>query len=196
MKAFEPATEAVDEVMAWISTIVPKQQIKHTDNKQWLAFDASTKQLEDLLQAEFHEHEHESSGKSIISCDAYHVPAHLAQHIDYITPGVKGMQVEASELRKRSWGPGHHGGGYGHPGGQPPKQRPAPHMPKHGNELATCDVAITPACLRALYQFEALSPHAKVSPSNSMGIFEEGDFYVQEDLNSFFTNFTSYIPNG
>lgn len=29
-----------------------------------------------------------------------------------------------------------------------------------------------------------------------MGIFEEGDYYSQQDLNSFFTNFTSYIPNG
>lgn len=29
-----------------------------------------------------------------------------------------------------------------------------------------------------------------------MGIFEEGDYYTQEDLNSFFANFTSYIPNG
>lgn len=29
-----------------------------------------------------------------------------------------------------------------------------------------------------------------------MGIFEEGDFYLQEDLDLFFLNFTSYIPNG
>lgn len=60
----------------------------------------------------------------------------------------------------------------------------------------TGDVMITPACLQALYDFKPLSPHAQVSPNNSMGIFEEGDFYSQFDLNSFFTNFTSYIPNG
>lgn len=69
-------------------------------------------------------------------------------------------------------------------------------MPKNGSELATCDVTITPACIRALYHFEAPNPHAKVSSNNSMGIFEDGDFYSQQDLNSFFTNFTSYIPNG
>lgn len=28
-----------------------------------------------------------------------------------------------------------------------------------------------------------------------MGIFEEGDFYAQEDLNLFYSNFTKYIPN-
>ena len=33
-------------------------------------------------------------------------------------------------------------------------------------------------------------------PEQQHGIFEEGDFYAQQDLNSFFTNFTSYIPNG
>ncbi|KAK0254176.1 hypothetical protein LTS09_010897 [Friedmanniomyces endolithicus] len=69
-------------------------------------------------------------------------------------------------------------------------------MPWNSNELSTCDVAISPACLRALYHFEPLPPNAKVSPNNSMGIFEEGDFYDQLDLNSFFTNFTKYIPNG
>lgn len=69
-------------------------------------------------------------------------------------------------------------------------------MPQNSSELATCDVAITPACIQALYDFKPLSPHAKVSSNNSMGIFEDGDFYAQADLNSFFTNFTSYIPNG
>lgn len=69
-------------------------------------------------------------------------------------------------------------------------------MPKNDSQLATCDVAITPACIQALYQFEPQSPHAKVSPTNSMGIFEDGDFYSQEDLNLFFANFTKYIPAG
>ena len=29
-----------------------------------------------------------------------------------------------------------------------------------------------------------------------MGIFEEGDYYAQEDLNLFFANYTPYIPQG
>lgn len=29
-----------------------------------------------------------------------------------------------------------------------------------------------------------------------MGIFEEGDYYSQLDLNLFYSNFTKYIPNG
>jgi len=33
-------------------------------------------------------------------------------------------------------------------------------------------------------------------PGNTLGIFENGDFYAQEDLDLYFTNFTSNIPNG
>ncbi|KAK1094090.1 hypothetical protein LTR48_001037 [Friedmanniomyces endolithicus] len=186
--------------MDWISKTasIPKQRITHTDNKAWLAFDASVADLESLLRTEYHEHHDTATGRSMITCDQYHVPAHLVDHIDYITPGIKGVHVHSSTLKKRSWKPGHHGpGGYGGPPGwQPPKHHPAPYMPWNNSELSTCDVAITPACLRALYHFEPLPPNAEVSPNNSMGIFEEGDFYDQFDLNSFFTNFTKYIPNG
>ncbi|KAK5135062.1 hypothetical protein LTR08_005722 [Meristemomyces frigidus] len=197
IRAFQPADDSVTAVRDWISSVLgEKKQITHTDNKAWLAFDASAAELETLLHTQYHEHHDAAGGRVKITCDEYHVPKHIQEHIDYITPGVKGVHVHASELRKRSFKPGHHGG-YGGPfGWQPPKQRPAPHMPQNGSELATCDVAITPACLQALYNFQPLSPHAKVSPNNSMGIFEEGDFYSQQDLNSFFTNFTSYIPNG
>ena len=63
----------------------------------------------------------------------------------------------------------------------------------NGTDLARCDVAITPACVKALYNV----PNAtKADPSNSIGIFEDGDFYAQEDLNLFFANFTPYIPQG
>ncbi|KAK5685829.1 hypothetical protein LTS10_001942 [Elasticomyces elasticus] len=197
VEAFRPASDAVDEVVAWISETlsIPTKHITHTDNKAWLAFDASVDDLESLLRTEYHEHHDETTGRSMITCDEYHVPSHLSGHIDYITPGVKGIQVHSSELKKRSWKSGHHGG-HGPSGWQPPKTRPAPHMPKPGNELATCDQVITPACLQALYHFKPLPKNAVVSPNNSMGIFEEGDFYAQQDLDSFFTNFTSYIPNG
>ncbi|KAK0128037.1 hypothetical protein ONS95_000023 [Cadophora gregata] len=67
------------------------------------------------------------------------------------------------------------------------------HRPKP-DDLSTCDIAITPACVAALYQI----PKAKLrSRKNSLGIFEsELQFYTQTDLDSFFTNFTSYIPKG
>ena len=61
------------------------------------------------------------------------------------------------------------------------------------SSLAHCDELITPACVKALY---GIPPATKANPSNAMGIFEEGDFYDQEDLNLFFQKYTPYIPQG
>jgi len=103
IEAFRPAQDSVDAVLEWISNAggIAKHKITHTDNKAWLAFDASIEDMERLLHADFHEHHHESSGRAMISCDQYHVPKHLQGHIDYITPGVKGIFVESKELKKR-----------------------------------------------------------------------------------------------
>jgi tripeptidyl-peptidase I len=112
---------------------------------------------------------------------SYHVPKHIQEHIDYITPGLKLMP----SVSKRGFGMS------GHKGAAPPKRRPHHHHVP--SDLAHCDVAITPVCIAALYGI----PAGKLAnPSNAMGIFEEGDFYSQEDLNLFFANYTSYIPQG
>lgn len=73
-----------------------------------------------------------------------------------------------------------------------PKRRPLDTVIEPNN-LATCDQAITPACIKALYQ---IPPATKAHPENSMGIFEEGDYYSQKDLNLFFTNLSLGIPEG
>lgn len=133
------------------------------------------------------------------------MPDYIQEHIDYVTPGVKAVQIaDASPLvtkrgpfkpsefvkdRKRGFGKS--------PGANPPQIRPAAAMPKYlRNDTANCDVAITPVCIQALYNVPPPNPNRTVSPDNSLGIFEEGDFYAQEDLDLFFANFTPYIPAG
>jgi len=51
-------------------------------------------------------------------------------------------------------------------------------------ELSTCDEFITPACIKSLYNVPEIPEYAKTGPrvDNSMGIFEEGDFYSPKDL--------------
>lgn len=63
------------------------------------------------------------------------------------------------------------------------------------DDLANCDVEITPACIRALYQIPELDSSYVPNPDNALGIFEEGDYYAQEDLDLFFANYTN-IPKG
>jgi tripeptidyl-peptidase I len=122
------------------------------------------------------------------ACEFYHVPKRIQKHIDYITPGIKLLapiepprEKRNTAITKRGLSHALHrmGDGY-HPN------------PK---DLSTCDIVITPACVAALYK---IPPGTSQHPNNSMGIFEsELQFYTQQDLDSFFTNFTqSLIRNG
>jgi len=195
IESFKPSDETVTAVRDWLINVggIHDARITHSDNKAWLAFDATTEEAERLLRTEYHEYEHSSTGHVYAACDEYHVPKEIQSHIDFITPGVKGTQIgrtlkKRAHVNNKHWKPS-----------PIPMPHPAPFMPKFDNALDTCDVAITPACLRALYGFEPQDPHRKVNPSNSLGIFESGDFYSQLDLNLFFTNFTHgeyQIPNG
>ena len=119
---------------------------------------------------------------------SYHVPAAIQKHVDYITPGVdlrapKWMAPGRSDLKKRDAARQH----------DPIKMVKMPARVDQTN-LSTCDVAITPACIRALYNVPLNNNTAQ--PGNEIGIFEDGDFYAQEDLDLFFANFTPYIPQG
>jgi tripeptidyl-peptidase-1 len=193
LKAFEPSQDSVDLVGQWLEGAgIAKHRITHSDNKQWLAFDATPEEAESLTHAQYHEYEH-PKGYAMVGCEEYFIPKRLQEHIDYITPGVKRSIVSGPGITKRSF---KSSAERGPPSWSPPRLRPAPYMPKNDTQLQTCDTTITPACIQALYGFKAPDPHAAVSPSNSMGIFEEGDFYYQEDLNKFYHNFTSYIKNG
>jgi tripeptidyl-peptidase-1 len=203
VEAFRPSQQTEDEVRQWlIDSGIPPKRITHTDNKAWFAFFATAEEAEKLLSTEYHEYEDSITGGIIPACDAYHVPKHIRQHIDYITPGIKLMApVESHQQKKRA-----------------AEKRALDLAPKeiesklesrvehnllnvesaasyvNPDDLSTCDVTITPACVAALYQIPKGSSSNK---KNSLGIFEsELQFYTQKDLDSFFTSFTSYIKNG
>jgi tripeptidyl-peptidase-1 len=126
----------------------------------------------------------------MLTMTRYHLPSHIQEHVDYVTPGIKLIITsKVASLKKRSSIPGKSKGVT--PLGAPVGDWPAPSDPE---SLATCDVLITPACIKALYQI----PPAPIfpNPTNAMGIYEEGDAYDQEDLDLFFQKYTQYIPQG
>jgi len=60
-------------------------------------------------------------------------------------------------------------------------------------DLQDCGRNITPVCLKALYQI----PNAHIKDNvNQLGLYESGDIYSQEDLNSFFAQYAPYVPQG
>lgn len=74
------------------------------------------------------------------------------------------------------------------------------HAPYHSlhnvphRALNNCDVLITPACIKALYQIP--DAPSNPNPSNALGVLEYGDTYDQADLDAFYANYSPTIPQG
>lgn len=96
------------------------------------------------------------------ACESYHLPEHVAAHVDFVTPTV---HFDA-KLSKRS------GGGIGLPTGNGPKTTGQLLDGIDPTQLSNCDSHITPSCLRALYDFEY---YPLVPEKNSYGIGEYGN---------------------
>ena len=67
---FAPTEDTVAAVKAWlVSSGIAEARITHSDNKGWLAFDATTGEAEDLLHTEYHGYEHTSHGATATACE-------------------------------------------------------------------------------------------------------------------------------
>ncbi|KAF8444923.1 peptidase S8/S53 domain-containing protein [Boletus edulis BED1] len=179
---FAPSDKTIDAVRSWLlESGVESERIRLTPTKGWIEVTSSVEEAERLLHTEYKLYGH-SSGKEHVACDAYHLPAHITPHVDFVTPSI---HFDAKLTRRDSSEPAR---SIGQPGtGVGPKtsgklEAPIP------NDLSTCDQYITLDCLRALYGVEITVPSSK---SNSYGIVEyTPQAYLQTDLNMFFGNFS------
>ncbi|KAJ9220584.1 hypothetical protein DTO271D3_4637 [Paecilomyces variotii] len=189
---FAPSEESVQSVRDWLESAgVHGDRITLSANKQWLQFDADAEEVERLLRTEYYVHTDSVTGKSHVACHEYYIPEHVQEHVDYVTPGVKHLGVKggtSSSLAKRTKN-------LRNPG-LPPLTKPldiALDILKDAL-LETCDLAITPECIQAMYN---ITVGDKATPGNELGIFEDlGDVYSQTDLNLFFTTLYPKIPYG
>ncbi|GKZ77719.1 hypothetical protein AnigIFM56816_000500 [Aspergillus niger] len=175
---FAPSNETVNAVRNWlVESGVDESRLVHTKNQGWIVFDATTKEAENLLHTKYYHYTDRISGFKTLAAEEYRVPQKIQQHIDFVKPGVLLPLTSKGPSAKHT-----------------KKYKPLKQTSVNATSLTTCDEVITPACVAALYKI----PHASgnVSASNSLGIFEEGDYYAQEDLDLFFRNFTPYIPKG
>lgn len=207
VEMFKPRRESVDAVMEWLETEgIHPSRIRMSTSKTWLTFDATVREMEQMLKAEYHVYKHATSrGATHVACEKYHVPEHLVEHIDIITPSVHFDQSlghdrtnqhkelpdgKMDELRKRS---------------ADLKKRQTPvtgiigspldgSNPKQGSEVGNammsldqCDSMITPGCLRALYN---IPQGNAANANNTLGIVEyTPQAFLQSDLNTFFQEF-------
>ncbi|KAI0166013.1 subtilisin-like protein [Xylariaceae sp. FL1272] len=185
---FAPAKSTIDAVYDWLTEAgISKDRISLSVNKQWIQFDAKTGEVEELIYADYYIWEH-SDGSSDMSTEAYHVPAAIQEHVDYITPGTR-LRSRQGSSQKRNM-----------------KRdirfdvNPRPFITKlpafpHPNST-TCSIYVTADCTRAQYNI----PDATTAyPGNELGIFESlDDHYSKDDLDVYFA--TLYpelnIPTG
>ena len=67
---FAPSEKAVTDVRNWlVASGIADDRIVHSDNKGWLAFDATAKEMEGLLNAEYYNFEHSSADRVAVACD-------------------------------------------------------------------------------------------------------------------------------
>ena len=101
---FAPSAVTVDAVKSWlVDSGIREERISQSTNKAWLQFDASKKEMEQLLQTEYYSYEHVNGGRKHIGCEDYKIPAALSDHIDYVTPGVKFLPTTAmGDIKKRN----------------------------------------------------------------------------------------------
>ncbi|KAH8689320.1 peptidase S8/S53 domain-containing protein [Talaromyces proteolyticus] len=177
---FAPNRESVDLTMEWL-TETGITDVRQSSNKGWILLNAPVFQIENLLNTKFHEYS-SADGVVRIGCEEYSLPQHLRQHVDYIFPGVKlSPPIKRSGTRKRAC--------FG-------RKSPSNVAIVLNTSSSTehCGTSITPPCWRALYD---IPEQGNVSiPDYTMGVFEYGDTYAQEDLDEYFAAYAPYVPTG
>lgn len=131
----------------------------------------------------------------ILAC-SYHVPKHVQEHVDFITPGIKLTPVVKRNVkvnkRHSPWYPKSppkmpHPWEGGNPHWKPPAAASLP------EDLQGCGLNITPPCIKALYHI----PNATLaSPGNSLGLYEQGDYFSKQDIDEFLAEYAPYVPQG
>lgn len=61
-------------------------------------------------------------------------------------------------------------------------------------DLQGCGVNITVACWKALYGIPDKLP--KATKSDSLGLFEQGDYFAESDIDKYLAEFAPYVPQG
>lgn len=192
IEIFKPSDDTVAAVSRWLED-AGITHFSQSANKQWMQFDARVEILEELVKAKYHEYEHLETGAIHVACDEYHVPVHIQEHIDYITPGIKLVSTRASDVVG---------------GNAALKKRANDFRITHSdtavdtstlvtspaNPLSSCSEVMTPYCIMVMYN---ITQGTTAVAGNELGLYEGDDqTFAQSTLNLFFKGFAPYIPKG
>ena len=180
VEEFAPTDESLSAVKHWLTEEgLPEEEIFYSADKSWIKVQTTVQKAQELLKTQYHVFEDTANGHKQLACDKYHVPDFAQPHIDFITPtihrigGLVARRSVASDPLPRPL--------------SLPLSMNAPQLSY--NDLSTCDQAVTPDCIRALYNIPI---PASSNARNSLGVVELNPLsqYSQIDLDLFFQNFS------
>ncbi|KAI3577767.1 peptidase S8/S53 domain-containing protein [Fusarium oxysporum f. sp. albedinis] len=178
VELFAPSNDTVETVRSWILRHGGSSALSR--DRGWLHANMSVVEAESMLNASYYKYHHTLQDYSTTSCEEYYVPSTVRPHIDFVTPGVMLLAPKQPHINKKV-----------------KRQEPPIFQPDSTSPPSTgtskCGDAVTPDCIRKLYN---IPKNTLNHSSNSLGIFETGDYYAQEDLDMFFGKFAPNIPKG
>lgn len=140
---FRPSDKSIDAVREWLhDSGIDNERHDVSAGRGWLKFDASVDELESLLATEYHIFHHLPTKEDHIGCNEYHVPQHIQEHIDFITPTVSFSKVKRGEKVKRAISKSLS------PAALNPHFAPAAGTALKADTDIPCYVASTPDCIR------------------------------------------------
>ena len=166
-ETFAPSKEAYASVVDWLSEAgVVGSRVKQSQSLNWIHADVTVAEAEGLLKTKFYEYTHSATGQVHVACEEYSIPEEIRDHVDFVTPTVhfdakidlRKKRRSLSERQTETSTVGHQteagaGRQIGSPGdGSLPKEGAKVPSDAVHQDLKNCDTAITPACLRALYE--------------------------------------------
>ncbi|CAN8096667.1 unnamed protein product [Discula destructiva] len=191
---FAPPRESVEAVRDWlVAGGIDVGRISQSVNKQWIQFDATVAEAEELLYTDYFWFKHSPTGTENVAAEDYHIPAEIRRHIDYITPGIR-LRADPGQIRRLR-----------RQAEDENRRKRAVKAMNTGLELieaaslpplnsSICDTYVTQECIRTQY---SIPKGDKAAEGNELGIFESlGDHYAKEDLDVFFSTLYPEIPNG
>ncbi|KAH9858769.1 subtilisin-like protein [Lenzites betulinus] len=177
---FRPSQESIDVVHAWLATDgVHPERVQLSHDGAYVRVNVSISEAERLLATEYYVYQHEDGSEDVACEHGYHLPEHVAKHVDLVRPTiqVRGAKASSASLQKR--------------GSVKGARSRRPMNPSKGSsstgKATGCDTQVTLDCIRDLYDFHYT---LQVPELNSVAVVELGDQnYNGRDLDFFFKKF-------
>lgn len=69
---FSPSNDSIEAIREWLkSSGISEDRINHSLGYEWIHFDATVQEAEELLQTEYHVFQHGLESRSTVACDEY-----------------------------------------------------------------------------------------------------------------------------